>query len=220
MNKSESIKEISIALSQLGAELGNATKNSTNPFFKSKYADLASILNYVKPELARYGLSVIQSSKSGANNKLVIQTLLTHISGEWIETEIELPGEGVKNLYNPQTVGSAYTYGRRYGLSAALNISSEEDNDGNQPPESPKPPEKPKETVKPIGDYSGALNFLTKTCDTTEKIDYFTKHHLNGKTWATGEREKLLQFAAEKKQSLGTVADRVANEFDGEITNE
>ena len=80
--------------------------------------------------------------------------------------------------------------------------------------------EQPKETVKPTGDYSGALNFLTKTCDTTEKIDYFTKHHLDGKTWATGDREKLLQFAAEKKQSLGSVADRVANEFDGEITNE
>ena len=140
MEKSGSIIEISKALSQLGAELGNATKNAKNPFYNSTYADLASILNYVKPELAKCGLSIVQSAKAGEDNHIVIETLIMHTSGEWIETAVNMPSVQTKQndkgdilmRNDAQTVGSAFTYGRRYGLSAILNISSEDDDDANE----------------------------------------------------------------------------------------
>jgi hypothetical protein len=60
MNKSESIAALAAAMAEAQGEMENASKKSTNPHFKSKYADLAEILNTVRPVLARHGLSVVQ----------------------------------------------------------------------------------------------------------------------------------------------------------------
>lgn len=176
MNKSESITEISKALNSLGSELGNAKKNASNPFYKSKYADLASILNYVKPELAKHGLSVIQSAASGENNIIIVETLITHISGEWIETDVTIPAYKSKydkdsNLlitHDAQTVGSAFTYGRRYGLSAALNISSEDDTDGNDLVDKPSKPSGAKPNKIDFEDVKTTISDMDKP----QVIDY------------------------------------------------
>lgn len=214
MKKSDSIKEISTALSKLGAELGNVDKNKQNPFFKSKYADLASILNYVKPALAEHDLSIIQSSRPGENNSLIVETLITHISGEWIETEVELPGEKDKK-YNPQTVGSAFTYGRRYGLSAALNISSEEDTDGN----SPTPPKK--EAAKPKGFYDQTLKLISDLKSKEEYKELYSS--LGQSSWTEDEITKLKYHLSQKALSfednsdLVGSANRVAEMVNGKV---
>lgn len=127
MNKSESITKLSAALVKFQAEVTNPKNTAVNPHFKSKYAPLQDILTLVRPLLTRHGLSVIQFP-SGDGERIVIQTILMHESGEWIEAD---PLTLKADKATPQGAGSAITYGRRYSLSAMLGISSEDDDDGN-----------------------------------------------------------------------------------------
>jgi hypothetical protein len=127
MIKSESIKELATALSLFQGEIQNPKNSASNPFFKSKYAPLSEILNLVRPILAKYGLSVVQSPSGDGVNVIIVTTLL-HKSGEFIEFE-QLILKSDKPT--AQGAGSAITYGRRYALSAVLGISSEDDDDGN-----------------------------------------------------------------------------------------
>ena len=127
MNKSESIKELSVALSKFQGEITNPANTAVNPFFKSKYAPLNDVLNTIRPILSKHGLSVIQSPSSEGET-ISITTMLIHDSGEWIET---LPLNLKMDKVTAQGAGSAITYARRYSLSAVLGISSEDDDDGN-----------------------------------------------------------------------------------------
>ena len=127
MNKSESIKNLAVALLKFQSEVENPKNTADNPFYHSKYAPLQDVLNTVRPLLSKHGLSVIQSP-AGDGQSVSITTMLLHESGEWIEFEpLVLKAEKI----TPQGAGSAITYGRRYALSAVLGISSEDDDDGN-----------------------------------------------------------------------------------------
>ncbi len=121
MKSSESTVKISAALVKAIGELSNPPNSATNPFFKSKYAPLPDILNHVRPVLAKHKLCVIQDAG--------VTTRLVHESGEWLESDT-LVLTPVKD--DPQGVGSAITYARRYALSAMLGISSEDDDDANR----------------------------------------------------------------------------------------
>jgi hypothetical protein len=127
VNKSESIKNISVALIKFQAEVQNPKNTADNPFYKSKYAPLNEILNDVRPLLSKHGLGVIQSP-SGDGEKITINTMLVHESGEWIEFDpLTLKAEKI----TPQGAGVAITYGRRYSFSSVTGIASEPDDDGN-----------------------------------------------------------------------------------------
>jgi len=126
MNKSESIKEIAAALSKAQGELKNAKRDKINPFFKSKYADLPALWNASRSVLAKYGLSIVQGAPADEKS-IIIETLLMHESGEWIESQLTLHAEKP----TPQSMGSAITYGRRYSLAAMLGLVADEDDDGN-----------------------------------------------------------------------------------------
>jgi len=84
MNKSESIKNISTALSKFQGEVKNPPKSANNPFFKSKYTTLDVLVDTAKPILQSNGLSYIQSC-GGDGSNVSLTTLLMHSSGEWIE---------------------------------------------------------------------------------------------------------------------------------------
>ena len=127
MQRSESIKNIAKALAQFQAEVRNPANTESNPFYRSKYAPLSDILNLTRPILSRHGLSVLQSP-SGDGQNVTVTTLITHESGEWIESE---PLTLKADKATAQGAGSAITYARRYALSAMLGISSEDDDDGN-----------------------------------------------------------------------------------------
>ena len=127
MKKSESIKNLAIALSKFQGDVTNPTNTKENPFFKSNYAPLEAVINTVKPILAKHGLSVIQMPVV-EDEKVGVITVLMHDSGEYVETE-SLVLKTDKNT--AQGAGSAITYARRYALSAVLGIASEEDDDGN-----------------------------------------------------------------------------------------
>jgi hypothetical protein len=127
MNTSESITKISQALVTAQAELGHAPTNGENPHFKSKYADLPSIIDTIRPVLAKHGLACIQRSMD-ADGGVKTQTVILHQSGEWIADDGLFVPAGKKDA---QGFGSAQTYSRRYGMATLLGIAAGEDDDGN-----------------------------------------------------------------------------------------
>lgn len=125
MTTSEQVDKIFPALIKAQSEMGNAKKTSANPFFKSKYADLAEIIEVSKIVLTENGLGIIQSPIGNGNN-IGVTARIIHESGQWIEDTITITP--TKN--DPQQAGSAITYARRYQLAALFNIAQEDD-DGN-----------------------------------------------------------------------------------------
>ncbi|HQM86222.1 MAG TPA: ERF family protein [Methylotenera sp.] len=132
MLKSESIAALAkaIALSQLHVE--NALKSSTNPHFKSKYADLAEILNTVRPVFSANGIAIVQTPtfESGVAS---VETMLCHESGEFISSVCSSP----VSKQDAQGIGSAITYLRRYSLAAMCGIAQEDD-DGQHAVQEPQ----------------------------------------------------------------------------------
>jgi hypothetical protein len=128
LTSSEQTNEISAALASAQAEMQPAPKDSVNPHFKSRYADLASCREAAKPHLAKHGLGVIQTIHTDLERDAVgVTTRLTHKSGQWYEAVTWCKPRDL----SPQQVGSAATYLRRYGFSAITGLVSEEDDDGN-----------------------------------------------------------------------------------------
>lgn len=127
MNKSDSFSELTKALIKVQSELKPAIKNANNPHFKSQFADLNSVWESCRDLLTKNGLSVIQGNSVGMDNTVIVETILAHSSGEWIQSELCLP----LSKSDPQGVGSAITYGRRYGLAAIVGIVADVDDDGN-----------------------------------------------------------------------------------------
>ena len=128
MNKSESIAALAAALATAQGSMKGAVKDSSNPFFKSKYADLASVVEAIRAAFSANGLSYIQTVEPSDKDEVRVETTLLHASGEWISCGIlALP----VNKVDCQGFGSALTYARRYSLSAAVGIAAEADDDGN-----------------------------------------------------------------------------------------
>lgn len=127
MKTSDGLNEIAAALAKAQGEMSNAVLNKDNPFFKSKYADLAGIRDTVTPALSKNGIAVSQTTEF-IEGFLYVCTRLIHSSGQWIECNYPI----ISDTNKPQAMGSAMTYARRYSLSAICNISSEQDDDGNE----------------------------------------------------------------------------------------
>lgn len=123
--QSEQINELAAALAKAQGKITGALKDSANPFFKSKYADLASVWDACRAALSENGLSVIQLPESDDSGVFVITTL-AHSSGQWMRSRLRLTPKDT----SPQGMGSAITYGRRYALAAAVGVAQIDD-DGN-----------------------------------------------------------------------------------------
>lgn len=125
MSQSEQINELASALAKAQGAMQNAVMNRTNPHFKSKYADLASVFDAIRGPLSANGLSVTQVTVLDGRG-MMLRTVLMHTSGQFIESEYPLPSAG-----KPQEMGSARTYARRYELTSIVGIGADEDDDGN-----------------------------------------------------------------------------------------
>lgn len=137
---SDSLSNVCKALAAAQGKLRKAVKDSTNPHFRSRYADLESVIEAMREPFASEGLSVVQSVYDG-----MLSTTIYHASGESISSTVPLfiPKQDM------QGVGSAITYARRYGLAAACGISQTDD-DGQSACEPPKPSTPaPKPAAKP-----------------------------------------------------------------------
>lgn len=166
MNTSESIKELATALCSFQGEVEKINKEATNPFFKSKYATLANILDVIREPLHKNGLSFVQFP----TGQFGLVTRLMHNSGEWLEAEYEM--QPTKNT--PQEIGSCITYMRRYALGSILGLNIDEDDDGNA---ASKPTTQPQQTEtnedrKVIKDVTKVLAMIkaATTLDELKKI--------------------------------------------------
>ena len=130
-NQSGKLEKLATALAKAQGEIVGARKTSKNPYFKSDYADLFEVLEATRPILSRHGLSIVQTNGGveviGTTAFLHVGTMLMHTSGQWIRSFIPLP---IETPINCHKLGSAMTYGRRYGLSAMVGIAQMDD-DGN-----------------------------------------------------------------------------------------
>lgn len=131
--QSTELNDLAAALSKAQGEIKAAIKDSTNPHFKSKYADLSSVWEACRAQLSKNGLSVTQGFNYSNGQTLIVTTLL-HSSGQWIRSV--LPVEPQQKT--PQGLGSAITYMRRYALAALVGVAPDEDDDGNAASERPQ----------------------------------------------------------------------------------
>lgn len=127
MQKSESIKELAIALSKAQGEMKPAVFDSKNPHFGNEFASLTSVHAASHAILSKNGLSVSHTYDQ-TESGLFLDTTLFHSSGEWISSRIKL----ILDKPNMQGVGSSTTYAKRFSLAALLALPSESDDDGNQ----------------------------------------------------------------------------------------
>lgn len=124
MRTSESIKEISKAMVEFHSKVSKIAKSESNPFFKSKYASLANILDVIAKPLNESKLVILQFP----TEQYRLTTRLLHESGEWFEDTYEMQ----PTKHTPQDAGSVITYQRRYAIGAILNLNIDEDDDGNK----------------------------------------------------------------------------------------
>jgi hypothetical protein len=126
------MQKVSAALVKAQKAFGHALKSSTNPHFKSRYADLAACVEAVIQGLNDNGIALIQKNYD-CNDGVMVETVFLHESGEMLECGV-LHVPAAKQ--DPQGFGSALTYARRYSLMAACGIAPEDDdgNAGSKPP--------------------------------------------------------------------------------------
>lgn len=188
MQTSQQIDQIAAALAAAQGEMTGAKKSSANPYFKSSYADLASVMEAIAAPFAAHGLSFIQSAGQAAHGGGVsVTTLLMHSSGQWIESDpMVLPP--VKN--DPQAFGSAVTYAKRYSLQAMVGVPSVDD-DAAAATAAPKAPARPKKA--PAIDLTEA----------TAKLKAGAEDGLNGLSAA------WKALSGEERNALGTLKDQL-----------
>src|SRR5262245_58970417 len=128
MNKSESIAKLADALAKAQGQVKVAVKNKSNPAFKgSHYADLGSIYDACKEALSKNGIAVVQCPYFREAGPVTLVTMFLHASGEWLSGEYPI----IPVKTDPQGIGSAWTYARRYSLASMVGIAADEDDDGN-----------------------------------------------------------------------------------------
>lgn len=160
MEKSDSIKSLAIAMCKAQSEMGGAHKGANNPFFKSKYADLGSVIEVVKEPFANNGLSYVQFPINDGD-KIGVETILMHESGDWLSGSFTVKA----SKQDAQGAGSVITYCKRYGLQAVAGIPSEDD-DGNAASKGNSAPAKPT-----MGDMDWVDGIKAGTCQAEQIND-------------------------------------------------
>jgi hypothetical protein len=159
-------KTVYAALAAAQMEMGKALKDSTNPAFKSKYADLASVMDACMPALNRHGIAVFQPTVDDESGRYV-KTIFAHVSGETVECRVPL----IVGKNDMQGYGSAVTYARRYGLMGMAGIAPEDD-DGNAAAKAPPPKHSSTEALRDAW-RDGVLDSLPDDATPRAKAEAF-----------------------------------------------
>jgi ERF superfamily len=204
MKTSEAINEISAALAKAQGEIANPAKDAQNPHFRSSYADLASGVNAIRSPLAKHGLAYLQATRLDGEI-LMVDTRISHVSGQWIESEFPACRFPAK----PQEVGSALTYARRYALFALIGIAGEDD-DGNAANANETPARKP--PVKPAGEFfdvdtsqvtRDTILFAIDLCSSEDELrKLWMEQAPNIKKLHAADREAVESVKEDKKMAL------------------
>lgn len=191
METSNSIKEISKAVLEAQKKMGIATKDASNPYFKSKYADLNSIREACMPALNAAGVSVLQPTIH-VDGKNFVRTVLLHESGEYIASLTEIVYSKDKDA---QAQGSGITYARRYGLQSLMNVGAEDD-DGN------------KASNPPVNNTKPELKRFDAQGKTTPAFSKAVKHIMEG--GSIEQVEKTYFVSTTVKESIFNEAKIIA----------
>lgn len=127
-NRSENITELATALAKAQSEMPSAGLNKTNPYFKSSYADLESIINASRPCLTKNGLSVTQQIIHQEDGQSTLLTTLWHNSGQWIGSKVRI----VPPKNDIQTISSYVTYQKRICYAALIGVVTGDDDDDGE----------------------------------------------------------------------------------------
>ena len=135
MDKSEELNEFAAALAKAQGQIDDASKDSKNPYYNSKYADLASVRALIREPLANNGLSVVQLPTASIQG-VEVETIILHSSGQFIKNKLFIPlfprvnKEGKLTEVDAHAIGSGISYARRYSLMSMLALAADDD-DGN-----------------------------------------------------------------------------------------
>lgn len=181
MKTSETIGKISDALAKAQAVLTNPAKDAENPHFRSRYASLDTGLNIVRKALSANNIAFTQGTRLDGE-LLILETLLSHSSGEWMQSEYPVARFPVKQ----QDLGSAMTYAKRYSLFGLVGIAGEDDDDGNAANtrdiparRQPEPVSKP--TALPPDESKRIFDIMAETlimAESVEEIDGWLSKNL------------------------------------------
>lgn len=136
VRRSEKFGELVAALAKAQQDFDPVLKDQKNPYYNSKYADLASVVSATQPHLAKNSLVIIQhASVDVEKQRVTITSTLAHSSDQWVENELVLPaimlGKDGRPRFDAQSCGAAMTYGRRYSYQGLAGVAAEQDDDGN-----------------------------------------------------------------------------------------
>ncbi len=197
-SSSTEVAKLFEALSKAQAEMKPAVMDMKNPHFNSKYASLTACQDAYRAQLAKFSLTLTQQIFS-TDDKFYIRSMLGHSSGQWISNVFRL----LIDRQNMQGLGSAITYGRRYGANALIGIVDTEDDDGNaasatqHPKPAPPAPTKQMQGLfkdgKPVDTSKGHGNLPSATVSEAQLKRMFAISHEAG--W-THEQIKLYMAAA------------------------
>lgn len=123
LTHSEEMDKIAPALAQLQSKLGNVAHDAENPHFRHGYTSLPAFLEAVRGPLGEYGFSLSQHPGIDDLGHVIVETFLLHESGQWLRSVAASPAVKAE----PQAIGSAITYLRRYALASVLNIAQDDD---------------------------------------------------------------------------------------------
>jgi hypothetical protein len=158
---SDELSELAAAIIEVQAEMPKIPKTSDNPFFKSKYADLADVKTLADPIITKHGLAVTQWPSNNEKGDTLV-TMLLHRSGQFIKSEMQLH----LTKTDAQGQGSALTYARRYAYMASLGLVADADDDGNRASQSQSSSQgkpKPKATKKANPETGELEHNMTKS---------------------------------------------------------
>ena len=202
MRNSEQINELAVALNKAQADFMVAKKDAKNPFFKSKYATLNAVYEAVAEALLKNGLSVIQPIVGDA-----VETTIIHTSGQFITSSCPIV---CAKQNDPQAMGSAITYARRYSLASLLGVMTDEDDDGEKAMgRTDKKPAPKKDNPAPVTDKAEEKPKEEQENETPECLLTLSKFQEKIKNVPDGsidiskpENQKKIQFVSDLKDSL------------------
>lgn len=183
MKMSNEINELADAFSKAQGLMKNASKDASNPFFKSSYATLASVIEALREPFALNGLSFMQPCDFKEDGTILVETIILHSSGQWISGTITgkaLPkiikdrnGNMIDKIENdPQAVGSLISYLKRYGLQAMVGIASADDDAEEAMSRTPQYQAKPqpKQVAQPVVNREPSDPLFVKIIGLMEKV--------------------------------------------------
>ncbi len=194
MQQSESIANLTKALVQVQAELKPVKRESTNDYLGTRYASLAECWEAVRALLTSNGLAVIQTMEPGTNGSVHVATTLAHTSGEWTRGVLDV--HPVKA--DPQSLGSAISYGRRYSLAAVLGLASGDD-DGEQAMNRSSQPAQPRGQSQPTPNQ-GQQQRPPQSPPQSQGAQ--SQGQGQGQQWPASEKQRKAIFAISKQKQL------------------